>query len=153
MVLTSAALVFLASLPAWAARQCFSAFNGDLRFEFNSPVTSTTPLTGRAYGPDAECDGLTAVPLSGSSYVAGKLVVVEFRMFTVDTDGGCSAADFLMTLSGKPLSGSLVLSPSEYFAPGSVSVAACPSRLPGGSQEEEAVHANTDDLGDPSSTE
>ncbi|HUY18355.1 MAG TPA: hypothetical protein VMV15_03935 [Candidatus Binataceae bacterium] len=140
MVTAVVSLVLIVSGSAYA-RQCFSLFNGTVTLEVNSSVKATGPLNGREFGTGlASCAGLSAWPIIGSAFrSASGDIVLAWRAMTVDTSS-CGAVDFIVDLSGKPLSGTALLhnDRSDFSNSTTMTKVACPRPLPSAREFESA---------------
>ena|SRR5215469_2394392 len=133
VALAIASLTLVGQSSALAKGQCFSVFSGAATVEFDSPVTSSKPLTGRIFGGGlSSCAGLSAWPVFGSSFKdASGDIEVAFRAMTVDTTN-CGAVDWIVTLSGNPLSGDGQFVNDRHDSGNTTTVTqvACPKPLP-----------------------
>jgi hypothetical protein len=108
-------------------------FGGDVTVEVNTTVTAAGAITGRIFGSGlTSCAGLTAWPIFGSSFknVTGA-TEFAFRAMTVDS-ATCGAVDYIVPLSGKPLSGTAQLhnDRTNFGNTTTMTLAPCASPLP-----------------------
>jgi hypothetical protein len=128
-----AAFLLIVPWPASAkSKQCFAVFGGATTIEVNSPVTNSAALTGRIFGGLTSCAGLSAWPIVGSAFKSQSgAIEFAFRVMTVD-DSGCGAVDWIVPLSGGPLSGTAQFRNDHNDSTGSTTMTqvACPNPLP-----------------------
>ena len=121
-----------------SARQCFSLFGGADTVEINTSVTDSGPLNGREFGTDETDCGLAAFPIIGSAFKSSNgNIIFAFRSMTAN-DSNCGAVDFVVPLSGKPLSGTAQLrnDHNDFTNSTTMTQITCPKKLPGAEPSE-----------------
>jgi hypothetical protein len=96
-----------------SAENCFTAFNGDVYYQFDITTAElkakgTSTFGGRTFGKLVTCAGLNWWPITATKVRKGNKIILAFRAMTVDSNN-CGAVDHIVTLNPVTLSGPLEL--------------------------------------------